>query len=203
MGEVTSPGETSGGPNQQVGVVDEHPGGQLSERPPTTAGTRPDGAAETGLSHGWTVMLDSLPRDDSERLSMTGDRATVLGGSVAGLLAARVLDDTFQEVVVIERDTLPDQPQHRRGVPQAKHPHVLQEAGRAIVEDLYPGFGAELLSAGALMVDVATETEFYASGGFLAEAFARVVAMEQRPRTLFRPRCLWRVLRPRPPVATG
>lgn len=119
-------------------------------------------------------MLDSVPRYDSGRISSTGGRAVVIGGSMAGLMAARVLDDGYDEVVIIERDSLPNDPVHRRGVPQAQHPHVLQEAGRAILEDLYPGFGEDLISAGALIVDIATEAQFYAKGGFLAEAPTRL-----------------------------
>jgi flavin-dependent dehydrogenase len=53
-----------------------------------------------------------------------GDRAVVLGGSIAGLLAARVLADAYAEVVVVERDELPHAVAHRRGVPQAAHPRA-------------------------------------------------------------------------------
>jgi heterodisulfide reductase subunit A-like polyferredoxin len=34
------------------------------------------------------------------------DRAIVMGGSIAGLAAARVLSDHFREVVLVERDRL-------------------------------------------------------------------------------------------------
>ncbi|MGY1634624.1 hypothetical protein ACI784_23230 [Geodermatophilus sp. SYSU D01186] len=54
-----------------------------------------------------------------------GDRAVVLGGSMAGLLAGRVLADAYREVVSVERDQLPEGPQHRRGVPQGRHVHAL------------------------------------------------------------------------------
>ena len=47
------------------------------------------------------------------RLKMM-DRAVVLGGSMAGLLAARVLSDHFREVVLVERDRVPEQPEPRR-----------------------------------------------------------------------------------------
>jgi hypothetical protein len=36
-----------------------------------------------------------------------GNQAVVLGASMAGLLAARVLAERFEQVVVIERDPLP------------------------------------------------------------------------------------------------
>ncbi|WP_329277252.1 hypothetical protein [Streptomyces sp. NBC_01451] len=44
-------------------------------------------------------------------------RAIVIGASLAGLLAARALHETFEEVVVLDRDTLPERPEPRRGVP--------------------------------------------------------------------------------------
>jgi glycine/D-amino acid oxidase-like deaminating enzyme len=52
-----------------------------------------------------------------------GDRAVVLGASLAGLLAARVLADAYAEVTVIDRDQLPEASGHRRGVPHGRHAH--------------------------------------------------------------------------------
>ncbi|MGY1683122.1 hypothetical protein [Geodermatophilus sp. SYSU D01176] len=57
------------------------------------------------------------------------ERAVVLGGSTAGLLAARVLADTHPEVVVVQRDELPEGAAHRRGVPQGRHVHGLLGRG--------------------------------------------------------------------------
>jgi glycine/D-amino acid oxidase-like deaminating enzyme len=56
-------------------------------------------------------------------------RAVVIGASMAGLLTARVLSEHFDEVVVVERDTLPDGPQFRNGVPQSRHAHALLALG--------------------------------------------------------------------------
>jgi flavin-dependent dehydrogenase len=50
--------------------------------------------------------------------------AAVIGGGMSGILAARALSDHFAEVTVIERDQLPDQPDFRKGVPQARHLHT-------------------------------------------------------------------------------
>jgi 2-polyprenyl-6-methoxyphenol hydroxylase-like FAD-dependent oxidoreductase len=80
----------------------------------------------------------------------TPRHAVVIGGSMAGLLAARVLADRFDRVTVVERDRLPDGPEFRKGVPQSRHLHVLLGRGCAIVEDLFPGFESELLAAGAV-----------------------------------------------------
>lgn len=84
----------------------------------------------------------------------TRNRAVVLGGSIAGMLAARVLADHYAEVVVVERDLLPDGPWHRRGTPQGLHTHALLPRGVQIVEDLLPGLTARLIADGALVGDV-------------------------------------------------
>jgi len=83
--------------------------------------------------------------------------AIVIGGSMAGMLAARVLSDHFDQVTVIERDRLPDGPAPRPGVPQARHLHALLPRGCRILEELFPGFGQEILAAGALKKDVAND----------------------------------------------
>ena len=44
-----------------------------------------------------------------------GEHAVVLGASMAGLLAARVLSEHFGAVTVIERDQLSDAAEPRRG----------------------------------------------------------------------------------------
>lgn len=82
-----------------------------------------------------------------------GRHALVIGGSMAGLLAARILTNHFDRVTVVERDFLPEEPQPRPGVPQAKHVHVLLARGKQILEQLFPGIDAELTAAGAPSVD--------------------------------------------------
>ncbi len=45
---------------------------------------------------------------------------------MAGLVAARVLADHFDEVTVVERDTIADElTEPRKGVPQGKQLHAL------------------------------------------------------------------------------
>lgn len=115
------------------------------------------------------MALTTVPRYDPDGVSVTGEQAVVVGASIAGLCTARVLTDAFENVIVIERDSLPDEPVTRRGVPQANHFHAMLEAARATLEDLFPGFGEDLLSAGALLHDGSREVRFYMEGGFLAE----------------------------------
>jgi 2-polyprenyl-6-methoxyphenol hydroxylase-like FAD-dependent oxidoreductase len=84
--------------------------------------------------------------------------AVVIGGSMAGLLAARVLADHFEQVTIVERDQFPSNgPAHRRGVPQSPHLHILLMRGQAICEQLFPGLRDELIAAGAPQVDSAQD----------------------------------------------
>jgi 2-polyprenyl-6-methoxyphenol hydroxylase-like FAD-dependent oxidoreductase len=76
-------------------------------------------------------------------------RVAIIGASMAGLLAARVLADIASEVLIIERDTPPDQPESRKGVPQGRHAHALLRAGALIVEELFPGLMQDLVARGA------------------------------------------------------
>lgn len=81
---------------------------------------------------------------------MRGETAIVLGGSVAGLCAAGVLAKHFEHVIVLERDELPPGAEHRRGVPQSKHPHFLLNSGRRAIGEIFPGFEETLIAAGGM-----------------------------------------------------
>jgi 2-polyprenyl-6-methoxyphenol hydroxylase-like FAD-dependent oxidoreductase len=91
----------------------------------------------------------------SRRASSGGrrDHAVVMGAGMAGLLAARALADHFEQVTVVDRDQLPDRPGFRRGVPQSRHLHVLLSRGLECLEELFPGFEADLVAAGAPVVE--------------------------------------------------
>ena len=77
-------------------------------------------------------------------------RAVVLGGSMAGLLAARVLSDHCSEVLIIERDPGSDGGAARPGVPQGTQLHSLLPAGQAQLERWFPGFFAESAAEGSI-----------------------------------------------------
>ncbi|OAN32632.1 FAD-dependent oxidoreductase [Mycolicibacterium iranicum] len=78
-----------------------------------------------------------------------GGHAVVLGASMAGLLAARVLTEFYERVTVVERDELDDTPEPRRGVPQSRQPHALLARCGLILEELFPGIGEDLVAGGA------------------------------------------------------
>jgi 2-polyprenyl-6-methoxyphenol hydroxylase-like FAD-dependent oxidoreductase len=77
-----------------------------------------------------------------------GSTAVVLGASISGLLAARVLADFYSSVIVVERDVLPAQPVTRRGVPQGALPHGITTRGITSLGELFPGLLEELAADG-------------------------------------------------------
>ena len=92
--------------------------------------------------------------DEARRLAVPcSDHAVVVGGSLAGMLAARVLSDHFDRVTLLERDRFSEAPGARKGLPQGRHVHVLMERGRRAVERFFPGLTGELVCAGALPLD--------------------------------------------------
>lgn len=84
---------------------------------------------------------------------MSRRRAVVIGGSIAGLCAGRVLSDFFDQVIVIDRDIYPTGTQERAGVPQSRHVHALLARGRQEIERLFPGFDRLMLERGANEID--------------------------------------------------
>ncbi|WP_344608059.1 NAD(P)/FAD-dependent oxidoreductase [Streptomyces glaucus] len=88
----------------------------------------------------------------------------VVGGSLAGLLAAHVLAAHADRVTVVERDRFPDEPEPRPGVPQSRHIHVLLEGGQSALESLLPGFLHELRAAGAPRVGMPADMVQWQNG---------------------------------------
>jgi 2-polyprenyl-6-methoxyphenol hydroxylase-like FAD-dependent oxidoreductase len=83
---------------------------------------------------------------------------------MAGLLAARVLSESYRQVTVVERDVLPTEAEHRKGVPQSRHLHILLARGASILEELFPGFIAEAVEAGAPQADALGRVRLMLSG---------------------------------------
>ncbi|MFY1699798.1 FAD-dependent oxidoreductase [Solwaraspora sp. WMMA2101] len=95
---------------------------------------------------------------------IVGDRAVVLGGSIAGCLAARVLAPAYREVTVIDRDQLTERDDPRRAVPQGHHIHALLARGQRILEELFPGLTDELVGIGVPVGDFGTSLSWYFNG---------------------------------------
>ncbi|MDH6224065.1 FAD-dependent monooxygenase [Streptomyces sp. MJP52] len=95
---------------------------------------------------------------------MSRRTAVVVGGSITGMLAAAVLAE-HADVTVVERDLLPDGPEPRRGLPQARHAHVLWSGGVKAMESLLPGLTEELTARGAWCADIMTDLVSKAPSG--------------------------------------
>jgi 2-polyprenyl-6-methoxyphenol hydroxylase-like FAD-dependent oxidoreductase len=121
---------------------------------------------------------------------ISGDRrapgrgAVVIGGSIAGLCAARALSDHVDSVIVIERDA---GEQHgdalqgralaaedetasalaRAGTPQGRHFHVLLARGCQELEGRFPGFEQSMVDQGAHRIDLARDVASLRLEGWL------------------------------------
>lgn len=98
---------------------------------------------------------------------MTSSHAIVIGGSVAGILTARALSNHFGRVTVIERDTLPQGPEYRDGVPQAHHAHALLAQGQTIMQEFFPTLKADLAELGSPEMHWGWDTATMSPGGWL------------------------------------
>lgn len=93
------------------------------------------------------------------------NHAIVIGASMGGLLAARALADFFEQVTLIERDAFPPIGEHRKGVPQGRHTHVLLLRGGKILEGLFPGLTADLITRDAVRIDRPERELIWFDGG--------------------------------------
>src|SRR5215207_5363288 len=106
-----------------------------------------------------------------------GDRAVVLGASMAGLVTARALADAYAQVVVVDRDELPETAMHRRGVPHGRHAHALLARGQQALEELFPGLTAELIAQGVPAGDLLANGRWYLSGHRLRQENIGLVSL--------------------------
>jgi 2-polyprenyl-6-methoxyphenol hydroxylase-like FAD-dependent oxidoreductase len=90
--------------------------------------------------------------------------AIVIGGSMAGLLTARVLYEHGNYVTIIDRDALPASRESRRGVPQGRNTHGLLAGGLNVLETLFPGLTNDLVAAGAITGDVLGDCRWFFEG---------------------------------------
>ncbi|MBL9096496.1 MAG: FAD-dependent monooxygenase [Alphaproteobacteria bacterium] len=87
-------------------------------------------------------------------MSAKSGRAVILGGGIAGLIAARVLAGRFAHVTLVERHRLAHDGAVRDAAPQGAHAHAMLARGLQIIERLFPGYTDELVAGGASLVGV-------------------------------------------------
>ncbi|WP_203754411.1 FAD-dependent monooxygenase [Actinoplanes cyaneus] len=98
------------------------------------------------------VDAEAVPAGSPE--VRVGQRAVVVGGSVAGTLAARVLSDHYREVIVVDRDQVLGVDVPRRGTPHTAHAHGLHGRGYLILTELFPGLRSDLQKKGVPVGDL-------------------------------------------------
>ncbi|WP_162907780.1 FAD-dependent oxidoreductase [Allorhizocola rhizosphaerae] len=103
--------------------------------------------------------------------------AIVLGASIAGLLAARVLSESFEKVTIFDRDELPLNHDNRRGVPHGEHTHGLLAFGRKALEELFDGFAADITALGAVPVDLGRDLLWFGDGLRFPRTDARLMGL--------------------------
>jgi 2-polyprenyl-6-methoxyphenol hydroxylase-like FAD-dependent oxidoreductase len=112
---------------------------------------------------------------------MKHKQAIVIGGSMAGLLAARVLSNHFEGVTILERDPLHSQAESRKGQPQTKHLHGLLAQGFNIMTHYFPDLEGALVEGGAIVADVGqtivTDIKLDANG--------KIILLGTRPERYF------------------
>ena len=95
-----------------------------------------------------------------------GREALVIGASMGGLLAARVLSAHFERVTVFERDEVADRPESRKGQPQTRHLHTLLAQGLHVFQRFFPTLRDDLVAGGAIEGDMGADIRWHAFGGY-------------------------------------
>src|SRR5689334_23569837 len=106
-----------------------------------------------------------------------GERAVVIGASMAGLLAERGLSEFYGTVTVLERDAFPVSDLPRKGVPQGRHAHGLLARGRSVIERFFPGWTDEVVAAGGARGDIAGDVNWVGHGVTLKSAPSDLVGL--------------------------
>ena len=98
--------------------------------------------------------------------SVGGDSATavVCGAGIAGLLAARVLSERLERVVIVEPDLSTGSAGRRPGVPQGNHIHLMLPGGRQVMDQLVPGLIDALTAAGGIRACVTASSKGFVEG---------------------------------------
>jgi 2-polyprenyl-6-methoxyphenol hydroxylase-like FAD-dependent oxidoreductase len=126
--------------------------------PAEAADTKQPGTKQPGTTEARHSKRARANRARANRARANRARVVVVGGSIAGMLAAAAVKDHVESVEIIEAHELPDGPEPRTGVPQAVHFHLLQTGGAEAFDALLPGTVDLLLAAGAHRIPMTTNT---------------------------------------------
>ena len=123
-----------------------------------------------------------------------GEKAVVIGASLAGLCAARVLSDFYDRVTVFERDELPSTPANRTAVPQGRHVHLLMARGAMEFDGLFPGLLDDMVAAGVPILENRPECIYFGAAGHVLGT-GRTLRDEFTAYVPSRPQLEWQIRR--------
>ncbi|MFD7262313.1 NAD(P)/FAD-dependent oxidoreductase [Streptomyces sp. NPDC059874] len=112
-------------------------------------------------------------------------RVLILGGGLSGTLAAAALAPHGNSIDIVERHPLPDTPKPRRGLPQARHAHMLWSGGADAIESLLPGTMDMWLRAGARRVPIPNGMISLSPGGWYRRCWPEAQYLISAGRDLF------------------
>ncbi|TCJ81895.1 UNVERIFIED_ORG: 2-polyprenyl-6-methoxyphenol hydroxylase-like FAD-dependent oxidoreductase [Bacillus cereus] len=107
------------------------------------------------------------------------NKAIVIGGSIAGKLAAKALSTNFKEVIIIEAGERWDGKASRKRVPQSSHPHVLLKGGEKAIEELFPAITNELIEAGSIVNNFTRDIKWHQFGLWKQQFIGKVHMIQQ------------------------
>jgi len=117
-----------------------------------------------GHAASYETVLECQYEGGGQLMDQLG-HAIVIGGSIAGLIAARALSDYFQRITILERDEIENRPVIHKSVPQGNHLHALLNGGQRVLSALYPGFTDDLRGLGANRFTIGRDVAWYFPDG--------------------------------------
>jgi 2-polyprenyl-6-methoxyphenol hydroxylase-like FAD-dependent oxidoreductase len=127
-------------------------------------------------------------------MGRTYKHAIVIGASIGGLCAARVLSDTCERVTVYERDDLPEGPANRAAVPQGRHVHLLMARGAEEFESHFPGLLDGMVADGVPILENRPDCIHFGAAGHVLGTAHRLQS-EFTAYVPSRPQLEWQIRR--------
>ncbi|RDH80059.1 oxygenase [Mycolicibacterium moriokaense] len=112
------------------------------------------------------ARLDEASLDLTDIQRRGRGTAVVIGGSIAGIAAAKVLTESFDHVIVLEKDGRHSRREGRPGAAQGWHLHHLLAAGQIELERIFPGIVDDMVREGAFKVDIAAQYRIRLGGAW-------------------------------------
>ncbi|WNC73794.1 FAD-binding oxidoreductase [Thalassotalea psychrophila] len=133
---------------------------------------------------GSTIQSTEMSVSCVADLSKPYKRAVVVGGSISGIINARVLSDYFQEVIIVERDDPHHIDQVKKSTPQAHHAHHLLQKGQRELAKLFPELLENLVAAGTQAYDSSKDYRIFQNGNW-KHVFNSDITIMAGPRRIF------------------